>query len=93
LETLEPEAPDSFFNWNFFDSILQQKEHFSSYLFEDTAEDLLRVHEWLKDSLENRRNTDEDFRKDSRTQLDFIYRNSPHFDDGYKKYPVYRILK
>lgn len=26
VETLEPEAQDSFFNWNFFDSILQQKK-------------------------------------------------------------------
>ena len=26
LETLEPTAPDSFFNWNFFDTILQQKK-------------------------------------------------------------------
>ncbi|MDP4600313.1 MAG: M14 family metallopeptidase, partial [Polaribacter sp.] len=26
LETLEAEATDSFFNWNFFDTILQQKE-------------------------------------------------------------------
>ncbi len=29
IETLEPQAPDSFFAWNFFDSILMQKEHFS----------------------------------------------------------------
>jgi len=26
LETLEPEAVDSYFNWNFFDTILQQKK-------------------------------------------------------------------
>ncbi len=32
LETLEPTAPDSFFNWNFFDTILQQKEGFSPYV-------------------------------------------------------------
>ena len=25
LETLEPEALDSFFNWNFFDAMLGQK--------------------------------------------------------------------
>ena len=33
LETLEPEATDSFFNWNFFDAILGQKEYFSDYVF------------------------------------------------------------
>ena len=26
LETLEPQAPDSFFNWNFFDSVLGKEE-------------------------------------------------------------------
>jgi hypothetical protein len=35
LETLEPQAVDSFFNWNFVDTILQQKEYFSAYVFED----------------------------------------------------------
>jgi hypothetical protein len=37
LETLEPEAVDSFFNWNFFDTMLQQKEGYSDYIFEDLA--------------------------------------------------------
>jgi hypothetical protein len=42
LETLEPEAIDSYFNWNEFDGILGQKEYFSDYVFEDTAAELLR---------------------------------------------------
>ena len=42
METLEPQATDSFFAWGFFDSVLQQKEHFSDYVFEDLAADLLR---------------------------------------------------
>ena len=41
IETLEPEATDSFFNWNFFDTILQQKEGYSAYVFEDIAEQFL----------------------------------------------------
>ncbi|HUH32726.1 MAG TPA: M14 family metallopeptidase [Daejeonella sp.] len=42
IETLEPEGVDSFFAWNFFDSVLGQKEHFSAYVFEDEAAALLR---------------------------------------------------
>ena len=41
LETLEPEAKDSFFNWNIFDIIMQQKEGFSPYVFEDLALEIL----------------------------------------------------
>ena len=41
METLEAAATDSFFNWNFFDTILQRKEGYSAYVFEDIAEDYL----------------------------------------------------
>ncbi len=42
VETLEPQGVDSFFAWNFFDSILDQKEYFSNYIFEDTAAELVK---------------------------------------------------
>lgn len=31
IEMFEPKASDSFFRWNFFDNILDQREYFSSY--------------------------------------------------------------
>jgi len=91
LETLEPEAPDSFFNWNFFDSILSQKEHFSSYVFEETAEQILQGHPSLRDSLIQKRNSDDTFNSDARAQLNYIYKNSPYFEKSFKRYPVFRI--
>jgi hypothetical protein len=48
LEVLEPELKDSFFNWNFFDSILQRKEGFSPYVFEDYAVSFLEEHPGIK---------------------------------------------
>ena len=41
VEVLEPESPDSYFNWNFFDEVLQQKEWFSAYVFDREASELL----------------------------------------------------
>jgi hypothetical protein len=41
IETLEPQGSDSFFNWNFFDAILDRKEGFSDYVFEDVAAEML----------------------------------------------------
>ena len=55
VETLEPQGPDSFFAWNFFDGILMQKEYFSSYVFEDLAAEYLRQHPDLKEQLEQRK--------------------------------------
>ena len=42
IETLEPQAEDSYFAWNFFDGILGQKEGYSAYAFEDIAADYLK---------------------------------------------------
>ena len=38
---LQPELEDAFLSWNFFDSYLQQKEYFSSYVFIDKIEEIL----------------------------------------------------
>jgi hypothetical protein len=91
MQTLEPEAKDSFFNWNFFDSILQQKEHFSDYIFEETAERILKEKPWLIDSLEDKREKDERFKNDHHAQLDYLYKHSDHFERSYRKYPIYRV--
>ncbi len=37
VEMLEPRARDSFVRWNFFDSVLDQREYFSSFGFEENA--------------------------------------------------------
>ena len=39
---LQPETEDSYLSWNFFDSYLQQKEYFSSYVFVDKIGDILK---------------------------------------------------
>lgn len=93
VEVLEPQGPDSFFSWNFFDSILAQKEHFSAYVFEDVAAEMLRKDATLKEKLEERKKSDEAFAKSGAAQLEFIYRNSPYSEKSYLRYPVYRLTK
>ena len=61
IETLEPAAPDSFFNWNFFDTILQQKEGFSPYVWEDRAKQLLRENPKLQIEYNIKISYDEEF--------------------------------
>ena len=93
IETLEPEAIDSYFNWNFFDATLGQKEYFSDYVFEDTAAELLKNNPELKAKLEKRKSEDSAFAKNAAAQLDFVYRNSSYFENSYLRYPVYRLEK
>ncbi len=92
LETLEAEATDSFFNWNFFDTILEQKEHFSPYVFEDVAEKLLRENPSLRNSLNQKMKTDKDFAESPEAQLDFVYKNSPYYEDTHLKLPIYKVF-
>ncbi|WP_298543567.1 M14 family metallopeptidase [uncultured Aquimarina sp.] len=91
-ETLEPEAPDSFFNWNFFDTILQQKEGFSPYVWEDKALELLKNDEKLKQQFEEKKK-DTTFAKNWYAQLDWIHKQSDAYEKAHMRYPVYRILK
>ena len=42
VETLEPQAHDSFFRWGFFNSVLEKKEAYSDYVFEDSAFEMLQ---------------------------------------------------
>lgn len=93
METLEPQAIDSYFNWNFFDATLGQKEYFSDYVFEDTAAELLRNNPELKSKLEKRKSEDPAFAKSADAQLDFVYRNSSYFENSYLRYPIYRLEK
>lgn len=93
LETLEPEAKDSFFNWNFFDAILENKEYFSPYAFEELAEKILYDNPELKKELEEKRAKDEEFKANGYAQLDFIYKHSKHLEPAYLEYPVYRFTK
>ncbi len=92
VETLEPEGPDSFFAWNFFDPILQQKEWFSDYVFEDLALEFLKKNPQLKADLEKAKKENPDQFKDPDSELYFIYRNSPWFEKSYMIYPVARIF-
>ncbi|MDC9723912.1 MAG: M14 family zinc carboxypeptidase [Urechidicola sp.] len=93
LETLEPEATDSFFNWNFFDIILQRKEYFSPYVFEDIAKEILDNDPVLKTEFDLKKEYDSDFANNSNAQLDFIYQHSKYAEKNYMRYPIYRILK
>ncbi|MBZ9788066.1 M14 family metallopeptidase [Psychroflexus sp. CAK57W] len=92
LETLEPVAVDSFFNWNFFDSILQQKENFSPYVFEDLALDILENNSELKAEFEEKQKNDSQFAKDWYAQLDWIHKRSKHYETAHLTYPIVRVL-
>jgi hypothetical protein len=91
IEMLEPTGDDSFFAWNFFDAILQQKEGYSAYRWEDLAAEVLRKDPSLQARLEEKKALDPAFEKDASRILDFIYKNSIYYEKEHRRYPIYRL--
>ncbi len=93
LETLEPITTDSFFNWNFFDGILQQKEGFSSYVFEDEAKKMLEEDAALNEEFQAEKRSNREFSNNAYEQLNWIYKRSGHYEAAHLRYPVFRVSR
>ncbi len=90
VEMLEPTNDDSYFAWNFFDAILQQKEGYSDYRWEDVAAEYLKQHPEIRQELEERKKTDKQLASAS-AQLEFVYKRSPYYEKEHLRYPIYRL--
>lgn len=91
IETLEPQADDSFFAWNFFDGILQQKEYFSAYVFEELATELLQKQPSLRAQLEAQKASDKSLAASAHKQLEWVYKHSPYYEQTHLLYPIGRV--
>lgn len=92
-QVLEPQAPDAFFAWGMMDAILQQKEWYSDYVFEDLAAELLRSNPELRKALDDAIAKDPSLAVDGEAQLAFVYEHSPYKEPTHNRYPIARILK
>lgn len=88
---LEPSAVDSYLRWNFYDEIFQQKEYFSAYVFEDTAEELLRSDTGLRSKFEKWKADNPVDAARPYAALRFIYQNTDYYEKEHLRYPVARI--
>lgn len=88
VETLDPQSDDSFFAWNFFDGVLNQKEWFSDYVFDAKAEQILKEEPSIKKSLDSTRAVDTAFAKNHWAQMNFIYQRSRYKEPSHNRYPV-----
>lgn len=92
IHLLEPDSPDSFAFWGFFNPIFEQKEYFSDYIMEKIAAEMLAKDENLRREFEEKLK-DEKFAKSTRARLQFFYERSPYSDKRIGVYPVGRITK
>jgi hypothetical protein len=91
INVLEPQAPDSYFAWNFFDGILQQKEGFSDYVFEDYAAEFLKNNPLKRAEFEEKKRTNPEFKASAWSQLQWIYQQTNLYEPTHNRYPVFRL--
>lgn len=93
VETLEPQAHDSFFRWGFFNSVLEKKENFSDYVFEDSAMEMLRDEPGLQAVFDQWKVKNPALISDQNAVLGFIFAHGKRFEEpGWRRYPVFSLM-
>jgi hypothetical protein len=94
VEVMEPLGIDGFFRWSFFDSVLDKKESFSDYVFEDEAERLLAAEPELRQRFEAWKAEHPELVGDRQAVLGFIFFGSQRYaEPEWRRYPVLRLLE
>jgi hypothetical protein len=89
MHLFEPQAPDAFVRWGFFNASFEQKEYMESYVAEDVATDMLRDPK-VRAAFEARL-ADPAFAASPEARLRFFYERHPSFDERMNLYPVMRV--
>ncbi len=87
---LEPEAPDSLFQWGFFLEIFQRTEYVEGYVMEPMAEKMLAADPELAEAFREAIASDPVLADSPRARLQWLYRRTPFADPRYLLYPVAR---
>lgn len=92
IHLLEPNGPDSFVYWGFFNSIFEAKEYGEAYIVEKLADEMLAKDPALKEEFD-RRLLDPAFNRSPQARLRFFYERSPYYlNQKVGVYPVGRII-
>ena len=86
---LEPESVDSFYQWGFFLSTLQNTEYVEDYVMEPLAAEMLQQNTDLAAAYKQAL-VDTAFAHDPKARLEWLYRRSGYADDRWNLYPVAR---
>jgi hypothetical protein len=92
LNLLEPQAPDSFARWGFFNAIFEEKEYAEHYVLETLAREMMNNDPELKREFEELLTSDAKFAASPADRLRFFYKRSPYWDPQMNLYPVGRVL-
>ncbi|MGM0496842.1 MAG: M14 family metallopeptidase [Bacteroidota bacterium] len=88
---LEPESPDSYVKWGFFNAIFEQKEYAELYVMEKMAREMLEKDSSLRNEFKEKKKEDEDFANSPWAISNWFYKKTPYWDERKNNYPVAKI--
>ena len=86
----EPASPDSFFQWGFFNEVLQQTEYIEPYVIDPMAERMMAEDPKLADEFQKKLASDEAFRDSPEQRRRWFYMQTPFADERWKLFPIAR---
>jgi hypothetical protein len=89
---LEPESPDSLFQWGYFLETLTRSEYIAPYVMEPLARAMLARDPDLAASFAAKLEEDLEFAADPKARLAWFYRKTKYYDPGYRLYPIARSV-
>jgi hypothetical protein len=90
MALLEPQAPDSFAAWGFFNAAFERKEYMEAYVAEQEARTMLAEQPALAAEFRQRLQQDAAFAASAEARLDFFYQRHPSWDQRLGLLPVFR---
>ncbi len=91
LHLLEPQAPDSYAAWGFFNACFEQKEYLEPYVADQIARTMLADSPQLQAEFARRLEQDKAFAADPQARLDFFLHRHPSWDSHLNLYPIFRV--
>jgi hypothetical protein len=87
----EPQAPDSFAAWGFFNACFEQKEHMEPYVAEQIAQEMLDKDPGLSTEFADKCKREAGFAASPNARLEFFLRRHASWDARYNLYPILRL--
>ncbi|HEY7840704.1 MAG TPA: M14 family zinc carboxypeptidase [Gammaproteobacteria bacterium] len=91
MALLEPQAPDSFAAWGFFNAHFEKKEYMDDYVAEAVGREMLATQPEIAAEFERKLAMDPEFAKDPKARLEFFYRKHASWDERFNLYPILRL--
>jgi hypothetical protein len=91
MHLLEPQAPDSFAAWGFFNACFEQKEYVEPYVAEQIARSVLAQQPQLEEEFSRRLKADPAFAASPAARREFFLRRHASWDSRLNLYPVFRV--